>query len=606
MRTSTATRPLYFLKSALLAVSIGVLAGGNDSWGGSDSPSASTLRPPSGASPPPSFAGKPRPPFAGKPHSRPNILFLLADDLGFSDLGAFGGEISTPNLDTLAAEGRLLLNHHSAFTCAPTRAMINAGTDQHVTGIGNQLIKPFQLGQPGYEGFLNDRSLYLAELLRDGGYHTYIAGKWHLGEDEGHLPPDRGYERSFVLLPGAANHFGPRPDAPVPSDTAQLGGFLQIAYREDGQPVTPPPDFFSTSFYTDKLIEYIESNRGDRRPFFAFATYTAPHWPLQAPDDYIDRYQGRYDDGWEVLRQARVERQKALGLFPADFVAHQPLPETAVLPPNPLLGQESPQELPDWESLSAAQRALFARRMEVYAAMVEHLDAEIGRLIRYLKQTGQYDRTLIVFQSDNGSEGGNWDDPEGHDNSLENLGRHGSYIGLLGRWAEATSAPFRPWKSHASEGGHSVPTIVRLPGQVSARAPVTALTAIQDWLPTFLEVGGIKNPGTRYRGREVNPITGVSLLALLDDRAADVRGPNDVLANEQDNNRFVQKDGWKALFNSPPVGTGHWQLFDLLNDRGETTDLADERPDVLDDLLVEWETYVDRFGVILPPEGDSP
>ncbi|MEC8848834.1 MAG: arylsulfatase [Pseudomonadota bacterium] len=582
MRTPTAPRPPRFLKSVVFAVAIGLLAGCDDSSNDSDAPPAPT------------------------PRSQPNILFLLADDLGFSDLGAFGGEISTPNLDTLAAEGRLLLNHHSAFTCAPTRAMINAGTDQHVTGIGNQSIKPFQRGQPGYEGFLNDRSLYLAELLGDGGYHTYIAGKWHLGDDTGQLPPDRGYERSYVLLPGVGNHFGPRPDDPVPSDSAQLGGLIQIAYREDGQPVTPPADFFSTTFYTDRLIEYIESNRGDGQPFFAFATYTAPHWPLQAPDDYIDRYQGRYDQGWEAIRQARVQRQKALGLLPADFVAHQPLPETATLPPNALLGQQDPQALPAWDALSEAQRAVFARRMEVYAAMVEHLDAEIGRLIRYLKQTGQYEDTLIVFQSDNGSEGGNWDDPQGHDNSLENLGRHGSYVGLLGRWAEATSAPFRPWKSHASEGGHSVPTIVRLPGQVSARPPVTTLTGIQDWLPTFLEVAGIDNPGASYKGREVNPITGVSLLAVLDDRATEVRGPSDVLANEQDNRRFVQKDGWKALFNNPPIGTGDWQLFDLRNDRGETTDLADQRPDVLDDLLVEWEGYVDRFGVILPPTEATP
>lgn len=581
MRNSTGKRPPYLFRSVLLAVTIGLLAGCDDSANGSDAP-------------------------AETPRSQPNILFLLADDLGFSDLGAFGGEIATPNLDTLAAEGRLLLNHHSAFTCAPTRAMINAGTDQHVTGIGNQSIKPFQRGQPGYEGFLNDRSLYLAELLGDGGYHTYIAGKWHLGEDEGQLPPDRGYERSYVLLPGVGNHFGPRPDAPVPSDTAQLGGLIQVAYREDGQPVTPPADFFSSTFYTDKLIEYIESNRGDGQPFFAFATYTAPHWPLQAPDDFIDRYQGRYDQGWEVIRQARVERQKALGLFPNEFPPHQPLPETATLPPNALLGQQDPQALPAWDALSEAQRAVFARRMEVYAAMVEHLDAEIGRLIQYLKQTGQYEDTLIVFQADNGSEGGNWDDPQGHDNSLENLGRHGSYVGLLGRWAEATSAPFRPWKSHASEGGHSVPTIVRLPGQVSARPSVTALTGIQDWLPTFLEVAGIENPGTRYKGREVNPITGVSLLALLDDRATEVRGPGDVLANEQDNNRFVQNDGWKALFNNPPVGTGDWQLFDLRNDRGETTDLADQRPDVLADLLVGWQAYVDRFGVILPPEEATP
>jgi arylsulfatase len=582
MRTPTAPRPPRFLKSVVFAVAIGLLAGCDDSSNDSDAPPAPT------------------------PRSQPNILFLLADDLGFSDLGAFGGEISTPNLDTLAAEGRLLLNHHSAHSCAPTRAMINAGTDQHVTGIGNQSIKPFQRGQPGYEGFLNDRSLYLAELLRDGGYHTYIAGKWHLGEEAGQLPPDRGYERSYVLLPGVANHFGPRPDDPVPSDTAQLGGLIQVAYREDGQPVTPPADFFSTTFYTDRLIEYIESNRGDGQPFFAFATYTAPHWPLQAPDDYIDRYQGRYDQGWEVIRQARVQRQKALGLFPADFVAHQPLPETATVHPIAFLQRESPQPLPAWESLSEAQQAVFARRMEVYAAMVEHLDAEIGRLIRYLKQTGQYEDTLIVFQADNGSEGHDLDDPQGHDNSLENLGRHGSYVSLLGRWAEATSAPFRPWKSNASEGGHSVPTIVRLPGQVSARPPVTTLTGIQDWLPTFLEVAGIDNPGASYKGREVNPITGVSLLAVFDDRATEVRGPSDVLANEQDNNRFVQKDGWKALFNNPPIGTGDWQLFDLRNDRGETTDLADQRPDVLDDLLVEWEGYVDRFGVILPPTEATP
>ncbi len=535
---------------------------------------------------------------------QPNILFLLADDLGFSDLGAFGGEIYTPNLDALAAQGRLLLNHHSAFTCAPTRAMINAGTDQHVTGIGSQLIRPYQQGQPGYEGFLNDRSLYLAELLRDGGYHTYIAGKWHLGEEDGQFPPDRGYERSYVLLPGVGNHFGPRPDDPVPSDTAQLGGLVQVAYRADGKPVTPGPDFFSSTFYTDRLIEYIESNRGDGRPFFAFATYTAPHWPLQAPDDFIDRYAGRYDQGWEVIREQRVQRLKGLGLLPADFVAHAPLPDSASFP-SPF-GLGAPQPLPTWESLSAEQRANFARRMEVYAAMVEHLDHQIGRLIQYLKETGQYDNTLIVFQSDNGSEGTNFDAPVGHDNSLANIGRHGSYVSLLGRWAEATSAPFRPWKSHASEGGHSVPTIVRLPHQVAAQPPITALTAIQDWLPTFLDVAHIRNPGTHYRGREVNPITGVSLVGLLQDREGTVRGPDTVLANEQDNHRFVQKNGWKALYDSPPVGTGSWQLFDLRSDRGETTDLADQRPDLLDDLLTEWDAYVERFGVVLPPADAAP
>lgn len=518
-----------------------------------------------------------------EPVSQPNILLILADDLGYSDLGAFGGEISTPNLDTLAAEGRLLLDHHSAFTCAPTRAMINAGTDQHVTGIGNQSIRDYQEGFPGYEGYLNERSLYLAELLRDGGYHTYIAGKWHLGSEEDQAPPSRGYERSYVLLPGVANHFGSRAEAPLPDN---LG-----PYREDGELVTPPEDFFSTTFYTDKLIEYIESNRGDGQPFFAFAAYTAPHWPLQAPDEYLDRYRGRYDAGYDAIREARIERQKALGIIPADFVAHTPLP--------------ADQSLQAWNDLSAEQRADQARRMEIFAAMVEHLDHEIGRLLRYLRSTGEYENTLIVFQSDNGAEAGTRD-RAAYDNSFDNLGRYGSYITYGPRWAEVSSAPFRPWKSHSTEGGHSVATIVRLPGQHSARPPIRALTGIQDWLPTLIEAAGIPDPGTEYGGREVNPITGFSLWPLLQDQVEQVRGPNDVLANEQANRRYARRDGWKIVLTEPPLGNGQWQLFDLTNDRAETTDLAATRPDQLESLIADWDAYVERFGVVLPPEEAAP
>lgn len=310
---------------------------------------------------------------------RPNILLIVADDLGYSDIGAFGSEIHTPNLDTLAAEGRLLLDHHSAFSCSPTRAMINSGTDQHVTGIGNQRIRDYQQGKPGYEGYLNERSLYLAELLRDGGYHTYIAGKWHLGSEENQAPPARGYERSWVLLPGVSNHYASRATAPLPNNNGP--------FREDGKPVTPPEDYYSTDFFTDRLLGYIDSNLADGKPFFAFAAYTSPHWPLQAPAAFIDRYRGRYDAGYEVIRQARLERQKQLGTIAADF--------------TPYPGVPASKDYPRWEDLGAAEKADQARRMEIYAAMIENLDWNIGRLLRHLKQKGVYDNTLIVFQSDN-------------------------------------------------------------------------------------------------------------------------------------------------------------------------------------------------------------
>lgn len=517
---------------------------------------------------------------------RPNILLIVADDLGYSDIGAFGGEIHTPNLNTLAAEGRLLLDHHSAFTCSPTRAMINSGTDQHVTGIGNQRILDYQKGKPGYEGYLNERSLYLAELLKDGGYHTYIAGKWHLGNEESQAPPARGYERSWVLLPGVANHFGSRAAAPLPNNAGP--------YREDGKLVTPPEDYYSANFFTDKLIGYIDSNRADDKPFFAFAAYTTPHWPLQAPPEFIDRYRGRYDVGYDAIKQARLARQKQLGIIAADF--------------KPYPGVPASKQYPLWNDLTVEQKADQARRMEIYAAMIENLDWNIGRLLQHLKQRGLYDNTLIVFQSDNGPEAssGGVVPAEGYDNSLTNLGRYGSYAYVGPRWAEVSAAPFRQWKSYPTEASHSVPTIVRLPGQQTGRAAIGTLTGIQDWLPTFLDVAGIRNPGTEYKGRQVNPITGVSLLPVLEDRAANVRGPQDVLANEQGNRRYLRKGDWKLTYFEKPLGKGDWELFDIRHDRAEINDLSAANPAKREELLSDWQHYVDRFGVQLPPPGFTP
>jgi len=523
---------------------------------------------------------------------RPNILLIVADDLGYSDIGAFGSEISTPNLDLLAAEGRLLLNHHTSTSCAPTRATLHAGTDQHLTGIGNQSIASYQQGKPGYEGYLNERSLYMPELLRDGGYHTYIAGKWHIGSRDDQLPPSRGYERSYVLLSGVANHFGDRPENPLPGNKGP--------YREDGQPVTPPPEFYSTDFYTDRLIDYIDENLADGKPFFAFAAYTSPHWPLQAPPEFIDRYHGRYDVGYDAIRNARFQRQKALGIVPPDAELPAPadIPEEAQMYP----GRRNAGGYPLWHALSAEQKADEARRMEIYAAMVENLDYNIGRLIRYLKQKGQYDNTLIVFHSDNGPEATDFGSSNGYDNSLQNLGRYGSYAAIKQGWSEVSNIPNRFYKAFPTEGGHRVPTIVRLPGQHSPQPPIHALTTIEDWLPTFIDYAGIPNPGSNYKGREVNPITGYSLRGLLENQVPDVRDADTVWAGEQFNRRYLYKGEWKITYLEPPLGTGDWQLYNLANDRFETRDLAAERPDKLAELKAEWDAYVQRFGVVLPPE----
>lgn len=511
----------------------------------------------------------------------PNILLIVADDLGYSDLGAFGGEISTPNLDTLAAEGRILADHKTAPTCSPTRAALFSGTDHHLVGLGSmaELLLPEQQGKPGYEGYLNEQSLSVAELFRDAGYHTYMAGKWHLGLEESNSPAARGFESSFALLGGGASHFAPVTGKPIPSDN--------VKYREDGVLTSVPEGFFSTTFYTDKLLAYIDQHAGDGRPFFAYAAYTAPHWPLMAPTEYIDRYRGRYDAGYEPIRAARIARQKALGIVPRAFEPSPRLPST---PDNP-----------DWEDLDAEQQDFEARRMEIYAAMVEHLDHNIGRLIQHLKAIGEYDDTLVFFQSDNGAEGGKFSFPDGPntDNSLANLGRPLSNVSYGARWGEVGATPFRLWKAHTTEGGVTVPAIVRLPQQSRKLPSFEGLSHVSDLLPTFLELARIPDPGSVYAGRKVHPITGHSLLGVLSGSQDEVRNEEQVLAEELFGDRYVRRGNYKLVWLEPPFGDSTWALFDLATDRAEQHDLSAQEPELRDELIQEWDSYVTRVGVVL-------
>jgi len=516
---------------------------------------------------------------------QPNILFIMADDLGYSDLGAFGGEIHTPNIDALTKEGRILTDYHTAPTCSPTRSQLISGTDHHLAGIGAMAeLTPAHLkGQPGYEGYLNERSLSIAEVLKDNGYRTYISGKWHLGltaETNAHV---KGFDHSFTLLQGLDLHFKQAPSAYKRNAT----------YTEDGKvvPISAlPDDFFSTNYFTDKLISYLESGKNSGKPFFAYAAYTAPHWPLQAPAEYRDRYRGVYDAGYDVIRNGRIARQKQLGLIPANFTAAEPIAT-----------KNAPQKYGKWNELPAEQKVLEARRMEIYAGMVENLDANIGRVIEYLKRNNLYDNTLIFFVSDNGAEGfirGSYGAESGFDNRVNNVGTSSSYHYVGPRWAEVSAAPFHLWKDTAGEGATTAPAIVKLPHQNKAQATYHGFASVLDVFPTVLDYANIAVPQSQYKGRQINTPSGYSWKSVLENKAQAIRPVNFSFADELHGSKYARQGEWKiALQGKAELGTGAWELYNLKNDRGETQNLAQNNPVKLQELLDVYNKYTQQNGV---------
>jgi arylsulfatase len=520
---------------------------------------------------------------AGPKAARPNVLLVVADDLGYTDLGVTGSEIRTPHLDALARSGLLLTSFLVSPACSPTRAMLLSGVDTHPAGLGTMAGEADvnQRGRPGYEGFLSDRVVSLATLLQGAGYHTYMAGKWHLGMEERQGPHRRGFERSFALLPGGASHF---------ADAAGLfESHPQAPYREDGREVVLPAGFYSTAHYTDKLIEYVRGGLADGRPFFAYAAYTAPHWPLQVPDAELDRYRGVYDGGYDALRAVRFAKALELGIVPPGTVE------------PPLTGSARA-----WDRLLPDERRRQARAMEIYAAMVENLDHHVGRLLQALKDSGRYDDTLVLFFSDNGAEGNligrmktnpDWI-PKRFDNSLANLGRVNSYAWLGPDWARAAT-PFRLWKSFPTEGGVRVPAIVHW-GSSARRGRLDAVVTVKDVAPTLLELAGARHPAPSFEGRAVAALEGRSMLPFLRGEAATVHGSDFSMGWELFGRRALRRGDWKIVWLFEPYGPGRWQLFDLAADPLESKDLAAARPDTLAELVKAWDDYAHRNGVILP------
>lgn len=515
---------------------------------------------------------------AGHAQQRPNIVLIVADDAGYADIGAFGSEISTPNIDALAAVGIRFTDFHVAPTCSPTRSMLLSGVDNHIAGLGAmaEFTAPNQKGVPGYEGHLNDRVAPLPALLRDAGYHTYMAGKWHMGEKPEHFPAARGFERDLTLIPGGGSHF---------DDMWGAKGEKQL-YTRNGRPIGElRPGFHSSEDYTDAVIANIEERRADGKPFFAYLAYQAPHDPFHLPDEWLDRSKGRYDRGYDAVRAARIERMKRLGLLDRDATVFPRLPN-----------------IPAWEALSPDEKRMSARRMELYAAMVEHMDANIGRLVRYLKETGLYDDTLFVFLSDNGPEGTAvtmgppWDN-----GTFAHWGRKGTFIQYGAAWAQAGAGPFRMFKGYVSEGGIRAPMIVAGRGVGGSGRISGALTHVMDVPATILDAAGVAYPRT-YRDRPIAPLQGKSLVPLLEDPRAVVRQPSEPLGWEAFGNRAIREGNWKLLRLCRPAGPDEWQLYDLARDPAETNDLSATAPDVKARLLRHWEEYSRAVNVVLPSE----
>ena len=512
---------------------------------------------------------------------RPNILLIVADDLAYSDLGAYGGEIETPVLDALAEEGLQFTNFYVLPTCSPTRSALMSGNTNHVAGMGvmAEFIYSEIEGRAGYEGYLSDQIAALPEILRDAGYHTYMAGKWHLGSSDERAPFRRGFEQTFALMDGGGSHW---------ADMHPLTPLEPMIYRRNGERIDMlPADFYSTRNYTDELISFIDADRNSNKPFFAYLSYTAPHDPLHAPEEYVRKYAGRYDKGWNELLAARVDALQEIGVIPKPLVI-----------PSNFLAQ-------DWTSLTEDSQKLFARDMEVYAAMVDYMDMSIGRLLNYLRDIEEYENTVIVFMSDNGPNGAHATAYPGNadgeflgtfDNSLENRGLPGSFIDMGPGWARATAAPFRFFKSFTSEGGIRAPLIVSHPySQNENNGLVPAFVHVTDLLPTFLEMAEAQYPSSQ-NGREVIPPIGTSLMPILAGSANSMRFGDGIGYELFEMKAFIE-DGWKISRMPAPFGTGNWELFDLRTDPGETSNLAVDAPERLTDLVSKWETFAAENGV---------
>jgi len=513
----------------------------------------------------------------------PNIVLIVADDIGFSDFGAFGGEISTPSIDALAQQGVRFTNFHVASSCAPTRAMLLTGVDSHLAGIGSmrELMPLLHRGKPGYAGVLNDLVRTIASLLQSSGYRTSVAGKWHLGTGAGNLPPVRGFDDSFIQADSGSDNFEMRPYLPMQAEA--------YWYADGERLASLPEDFYSSTFFVDKTIEYLDAGKATGRPFFAYLAFQANHTPIQAPARFIDAYRGRYTEGWAEVRNARISRLREYGLFDgrATFA-------------------EGPSQA-DWDALDAEQQYFEARRMQAYAGMATAMDHAIGRLVAYLRATGEYDNTVFVILSDNGASaaepyanayGRRWLEKHYH-REVETLGQKGSWVAAGRRWGTVANTPLAGHKFAAGEGGVRVPLILAGLAELAPGAVHDGFVYVTDIPATLLDIARVQPPAANG---SLEAITGNSLLPVVAGGAPRLRDPAAAIGYEFSGNSALYRGDYKLVRNQPPAGDRTWRLYDITQDPGETRNLRNQLPEVYREMQAEYARYEREAGVLPMPD----
>lgn len=514
------------------------------------------------------------------PAQRPNIVVIIADDVGYTDLGAYGGEARTPNINALAQRGAQFSRYYSSPLCSPSRAMLLTGRDNHRTGHSTiiEVLPPNLRGRPGYTMRLEPGVVTVATRLQRSGYRTYTTGKWHLGHGEGDLPNSHGFDRSFVLDASGADNWEERTYVPY---------YATADWFENGQPAHLPENFYSSEFIVDRMIQYMDADTARTEPFFAYLAFQAVHIPVQAPREYSDHYSGVYAGGWEQLRNQRWRRAQELGLIPAT---------AQIDPPHP--------SLRPWAAISGDEQALYARSMEVHAGMTEAMDHNIGRFIQYLQSRGLAENTIFVVTSDNGPEPSNpvadrdfrrWMALTGYTRRMEDLGERGSFVMIGPEYANAT-ATGSLFKFTAGEGGLRVPLIIAGPNVLQQR--IDARAFVTDITPTLLERAGV--------AADSPAMDGFSMSGLLAGTTPHAREPMIPLGVEVSGHSALYRGDYKLVRTPPPLGDSSWRLYNITEDPGETTNLAAQMPDLAASMLADYQAYAERNGVLELPPGYDP
>lgn len=501
---------------------------------------------------------------------KPNIILIMADDMGFSDLGFMGSGIETPNIDKLANNGMVFNQFYNAGRCCPSRASLLTGLYAHNADLGWMTASDF--GRPGYRGAISKNSVSIAQVLKSADYANYMTGKWHVtydknmedGADNSNWPIQRGFDKYYGVLSGGGGYYDPN------------------TLTKDNERLIPSEDFYLTEAINNTTIELLENHFESKKemPFFFYVAHYAPHRPLHALEKDIQKYKGKFSKGWDYFREQRYKKMEENGLS------------------NGWVLSQRPNDIPAWDGLSPKEKAMWETRMEVYAAQIDRMDQGIGRIIDLLKQKNELDNTIILFLSDNGGNA----EPEGKDfdvDSITDVGGKAFNQSYRKNWANMSNTPFRLYKSSNHEGGISTPLIVHWPKKIQKASISKQQGHLIDFMPTFMELAGASYPES-FNGNEIKPYQGKSLVAAFEGKTT----KREPLFFEHEADRAIIDGNWKlvATKGNAPTYKGKWELYDLLVDRSEENNLIEKHLEIASELEHKWKEWAKENNV-LPLDG---